>query len=72
MLIYSSAKDNCYLLFASEENTVSLWARSLAASIEVSYVALAAVFGLDQCTLVCVGLCRKLCIAAVSSPPYDE
>ncbi|CDJ53763.1 AGC kinase, putative [Eimeria brunetti] len=34
MLIYSSAKDNCYLLFASEEKTVSVWARSLAGSIE--------------------------------------
>lgn len=35
MLIYSSAGDNCYLLFASEEDTAAAWARSLALSIEV-------------------------------------
>lgn len=34
MLIYSSAEDDCYLLFASEGDTVSAWARSLAVSID--------------------------------------
>ena len=35
MLIYSSAEDGCYLLFASEGDTVSSWARSLAMCIDV-------------------------------------
>ncbi|KAL8425167.1 hypothetical protein Efla_006128 [Eimeria flavescens] len=34
MLIYSSAEDGCYLLFASEGDTVAAWARSLAVSID--------------------------------------
>lgn len=41
MLIYSSAEHGCYLLLASEGDTASFWARSLAVSIEVR---LAAVF----------------------------
>lgn len=44
MLIYSSAGDNCYLLFASEEDTAAAWARSLAISIEVGLFVFVPVF----------------------------